>query len=115
MKIPPEYRNLIIFSLVVIIAIVINFISLRSRDSKIERLENELHMVKLSQDTMSASNRIYIETMRQTIIIMDSIYNLSQNSNESKIIEKWDSIRNSLIANPNHAEMSEWLSQFAKR
>jgi hypothetical protein len=115
MKIPPEYRNLIIFSLVVIIAIVINFISLRSRDSKIERLENELHRVKLSQDTMSASNRIYIETMRQTIIIMDSIYNLSQNSNESKIIEKWDSIRNSLITNPNHAEMSEWLSQFAKR
>ena len=111
----PEQKRAAIFSLVVFSIILVVLIDLKVKNNQIEQLKNEVYELKVAQDTMSQSNKIWIETTKQTIKVMDSIYNLSQKSNESNIIEKWDSIRNSLIVNPDTVEMSEWLRQFANK
>lgn len=113
-ELTPEQKRFAVLSIVVFTMFLVVFISFKSKNNEIEQLKNQVYELKLAQDTMSQSNKIWIETTKEMIKLMDSTYNLSQQSNESNIIEKWDSIRNSLIVNPDTVEMSDWLRDFAK-
>lgn len=111
----PEQKRIAIIISVTFVTILVFFIDAKIKSNQIEKLKNEVYDLKVAQDTMSQSNKIWIETTKEMIKLMDSTYNLSQQSNESNIIEKWDSIRNSLITNPDTTEMSEWLRKFADK
>jgi hypothetical protein len=111
----PEQKRIAIILSVTFVTILVFFIDAKIKNNQIERLKNEVYDLKVAQDTMSQSNKIWIETTKEMIKLMDSTYNLSQQSNENNIIEKWDSIRNSLITNPDTNEMSEWLRKFADK
>lgn len=111
----PEQKRIASIVFVTFVTILVVFIDLKSKNNQIEKLKNEVYDLKVAQDTMSQSNKIWIETTKEMIKLMDSTYNLSQQSNESNIIEKWDSIRNSLITNPDTTEMSEWLRKIADK
>jgi signal transduction histidine kinase len=114
-KLTPEQKRIAIILSVTFVTILVFFIDAKIKNNQIEKLKNEVYDLKVAQDTMSQSNKIWIETTKEVIKLMDSMYNLSQQSNESNIIEKWDSIRNSLITNPDTTEMSEWLRKFADK
>jgi hypothetical protein len=111
----PEQKRIASIVFVTFVTILVFFIDAKIKNNQIEKLKNEVYDLKVTQDTMSQSNKIWIETTKEMIKLMDSTYNLSQQSNESNIIKKWDSIRNSLITNPDTTEMSEWLRKFADK
>lgn len=114
-KLTPEQTRMVVLISVTFVTILVFFIDAKIKNNQIEKLKNEVYDLKVAQDTMSQSNKIWIETTKEMIKLMDSTYNLSQQSNESNIIEKWDSIRNSLITNPDTTEMSAWLRKFADK
>jgi hypothetical protein len=111
----PEQKRIASIVFVTFVTILVFFIDAKIKNNQIEKLKNEVYDLKVAQDTMSQSNKIWIETTKEMIKLMDSTYNLSQQSNENNIIEKWDSIRNSLITNPDTTEMSEWLRKIADK
>lgn len=111
----PEQKRIATILSVTFVTILVFFIDAKIKNNQIEKLKNEVYDLKVAQDAMSQSNKIWIETTKEMIKLMDSTYNLSQQSNESNIIEKWDSIRNSLITNPDTTEMSEWLRKIANK
>ena len=110
-----EVRDKAIIFGVIFTLVLIVFISLRSRDNKIERLQNEVFELRQQQDTLYQSNKAFIEATKQSLKQIDSIYNLSQQSNEGKIIDKWDSVYNSIISNPNTEQFANYLRELATK
>lgn len=110
-----ENKNLAIVLGVVFTLALIIFISLRSRDNKIEKLQNELYETKAQLfDTISSSNKAWIEKQKSLELELDSIYLLSKKTNEKIIYVYWDSVANIIINNPDQSAMSEYLRQLGQ-
>ena len=88
----PETRNLSITFGVIFTLVLIVFISLRSRDNKIEKLQNEVIELRQQQDTLSKSNKAWIEATKITMRELDSIYLLTKRNEKNYLCHHWDSI-----------------------
>lgn len=110
----PETRNLAITFGVIFTLVLIVFISLRSRDNKIEKLQNEVIELRQQQDTLSKSNKAWIEATKITMRELDSIYLLSKKTNEKIIYVYWDSIAHVILNNPDQSAMSEYLRKLGQ-
>jgi len=111
----PETRNLAIIFGVIFTLVLIVFISLKSRDNKIEKLQNELYETKSQLlDTISSSNKVWIEKQRSLELELDSIYLLSKKTNEKIIYVYWDSVAHVILSNPDQSAMSEYLRQLGQ-
>ena len=110
----PETRNLAIIFGVIFTLVLIVFISLKSRDNKIEKLQNELNETKMQLDALSKSNEAWIEATKITMRELDSIYLLSKKTNEKIIYVYWDSIAHVILNNPDQSAMSEYLRKLGQ-
>jgi len=99
----------VIFTLVLIV-----FISLRSRDNKIERLQNEVFELRQCQDTLVESNKVFIEKQRQQEVKYDSVYKLIKKCNEIYIVHHWDSVYYAIINNSDQSEISDFLRKLGQ-
>ena len=110
----PETRNLAITFGVVFTLVLIVFISLRSRDNKIEKLQNEVIELKQQQDTLLKSNTAFIKEQKEQKIKQDSIYKLIKKSNEIYIVHHWDSVYYAIINNSDQSEISDYLRKLGQ-
>ena len=104
----------IIFGVIFCLVLIV-FISLKSKDRQIEKLQNQVFELKQKQDTLFQSNKDFIETQKQQAVRMDSIYNLTKKSNEVYIVHHWDSVYYTILNNADQSEISNFLRELGKR
>ena len=110
-----EVKILLIKIGTIVVIFLIFFFMLKSRDNRIEKLQNQFKEQQIQIDTMYDSNAAYIEAMKITMNSMDSLYELSKQTNESEIKNYWNMVSDSIINSNNTEFMSSWLTEFASR
>jgi hypothetical protein len=110
-----ETRNLAITFGVIFTLVLIVFLSLKSRDNKIEKLQNQVFELKQGQDTLFKSNENFIEEQRKLEVKWDSIYKLTKKSNEVYIVHHWDSVYYAIINSPDQSEIANFLRNLGQK
>jgi len=65
---------------------------------KVNTQQKEINALKGRNDSLYLSNKINLNKYKATITYLDSIHQLTLQSNENEINNKWDSIYNSILA-----------------
>jgi ABC-type uncharacterized transport system permease subunit len=110
-----EYKAILVLVAMIIVIVTLFSINTRVVNRRYNDLQNKIYQMQLEHDTLSASTKATIIALQEVTAYMDSIYYLTQQSNESNIRHYWDSIYNNLVnVNPNPDFLAEYLRQIAE-